>query len=137
MSGTLVVSWLLFSIAVGIAAKNRGRDGGGWFFLSLCVSPLVGAVFLFASKNLAREMGVLPNPKTQGLCPACAEPIMLSAKICKHCHERIDDHGGVIAIERKKSIKESDAYKRVFWAIAILLMLIFILPVLFQHMGNS
>jgi hypothetical protein len=39
--------WIGFSIAIGIRAGTRGRNGGGWFFFALLLSPLVAGIFLF------------------------------------------------------------------------------------------
>jgi hypothetical protein len=44
--------WIGTSIAVGMAAHNyRNRDGVGWFFLSLIISPVLGGLFLLACKS--------------------------------------------------------------------------------------
>ena len=51
----LVVMTVVFSIAVGIWAKNRGRDGIGWFFISFFLSPVLGAVLLMTCKKLNTE----------------------------------------------------------------------------------
>jgi ABC-type sulfate transport system permease component len=44
----VVVVYLIISIAVGSAAKARGRDGFGWFLLSLIVSPILALLLLIA-----------------------------------------------------------------------------------------
>jgi hypothetical protein len=48
----LIICWILFSAVVGRFANTRGRDGVGWFLLSLLISPLLAGLFLLASKNL-------------------------------------------------------------------------------------
>ncbi len=40
--------WIGFAIAVGVLANRYGRDGAGWFFLSLLISPLLGGIILLA-----------------------------------------------------------------------------------------
>ncbi len=40
--------WIGFSIAVGTAAGPRGRSQGAWLLLSLAISPVLAACFLFA-----------------------------------------------------------------------------------------
>jgi hypothetical protein len=47
--------WIGASIAVGMAAHNyRNRDGVGWFFLSLIISPVLAGLFLLVSKSKVR-----------------------------------------------------------------------------------
>lgn len=132
----VIVVWVLLSAAVAIAAKNRGRDGAAWFLLSLLLSPLIGCIFLLASKNLAQASNASFDPKIHGLCPACSEPVALTAKVCKHCHQSIADYGAVIPIERKKSLKESSAYKTFFWIVFIAVVLMVAIPAVFEHAFN-
>lgn len=110
----IVVFWLGFSVAIAVWASNRGRSGLGWFLISVLVSPLLAAIFLAVTRNLAVEVNTV-SPGTHGRCPACSEPILLTAKICKHCHSEVEQKGGIVAIERKKTIKDSRAYKVIFW----------------------
>jgi hypothetical protein len=44
----LIFLWLVFAVAVGVAANSRGRNPVGWFFISIFLSPLVRAFLLFA-----------------------------------------------------------------------------------------
>jgi hypothetical protein len=34
----LAFLWIAFSVVVGVAANDRGRNGAGWFFLALLVA---------------------------------------------------------------------------------------------------
>jgi uncharacterized membrane protein YfcA len=43
------LAWIVGSIVMGWIANQRGRNGFGWFLLSLAVSPLLSAVFLIAA----------------------------------------------------------------------------------------
>ncbi len=47
--GLIINITLCILIAVG--AKNRGRSGAGFFFLSLFLSPIVGGVALLVVKD--------------------------------------------------------------------------------------
>jgi hypothetical protein len=38
--------WFAFAVVVGVAASARGRNGFGWFFLALIVSPLIGLLLV-------------------------------------------------------------------------------------------
>lgn len=78
--------WVLFAVAVGVFASNRGRSGFGWFFLSLVISPLLGLLFCAVSKNLnAPIFATIPSERTHRKCPSCAELVLPEAIICKHC----------------------------------------------------
>src|SRR5262245_29738527 len=72
----LLFFWVFFAILVGVFASNRrGRSGGGWFLLSLLISPLLAFLFAVVCKNLLLRR-----------CPICAEDIKREARICLHCH---------------------------------------------------
>jgi len=76
-----LILWFALAIVIGVAADSRGRNGGGWFFLALLISPLIAGIMLFVlpahtSWNVLR---------TLRQCPACAELVKREAKVCKHC----------------------------------------------------
>jgi hypothetical protein len=82
------IIWCLLSVAVAVFAHNRGRSGGGWFLLSLIISPLLGLLFVAISKDLRKEQQAqasTPGPTTHRRCPACAEWVLPQASVCKHC----------------------------------------------------
>ena len=82
----VAIFWVLFAVAVGFFANNRGRGGLGWFFLSLLISPLLGLLFCAVTKDLSVIAQVAaPSSSTHIKCPACAEFVLPAAKICKHC----------------------------------------------------
>jgi hypothetical protein len=83
-----VFFWLLFAVAVGFLASNRGRSGFGWFLIAALLSPLIGAVFLLLTKDLAQASTGTPSGPTDAThvkCPACAEWVLPEATVCKHC----------------------------------------------------
>lgn len=41
-----LIFWLGFCVLVGYFAVKKGRSGGGWFFLSLIISPLLAGIAL-------------------------------------------------------------------------------------------
>jgi hypothetical protein len=61
----IIFLWLPLCIAVGILAERYNRSGIGWFLLSVCFSPLVGAAFVLALGPLASV-----THQTGGLAPA-------------------------------------------------------------------
>ncbi len=50
-----IISWLIFSILVGIIGSNRKIGFFGAFFLSVLLSPLIGLIFTLISKSLSEE----------------------------------------------------------------------------------
>lgn len=83
---TVLLFWVLFAVACGVYASNRGRSGIGWFFLSLVISPLLGLIFIAVSKDLSKSStAAQPGTGTHVKCPACAEFVLLEARVCKHC----------------------------------------------------
>jgi hypothetical protein len=51
---TVLFSWVILSMVVGIAAASRGRNAA-WLLLALVISPLVAALLLAALPNLKTE----------------------------------------------------------------------------------
>lgn len=76
--------WILFSIAVGVLAGNKGRSGFGFFLISLVLSPLIGLIFALSVQDLNKQRG-LPSPNTHVRCPDCRELVLKEARKCKHC----------------------------------------------------
>ena len=58
----IVFFWFAFSLVVAVGANTRGRHGGGWFLLSLVISPLIAGLLLLAlprgSKSKAPGDGI-------------------------------------------------------------------------------
>jgi hypothetical protein len=53
-----IISWLLFCGLVGMFAQvRRHRNGVGWFFLSIVVSPLIGVLALLILEPLPQVVG--------------------------------------------------------------------------------
>ena len=51
---TVLFSWVMLSLVVGIAAASRGRNAA-WLLLALVISPLLAGLLLLALPNLKRE----------------------------------------------------------------------------------
>jgi hypothetical protein len=88
---TYLFFWVSLAVAVGMFAGSRGRNGFGWFVLSMLISPLLGFIFCAVSSNLKAgaalklEKEAIPSDKTHLRCPKCAEFVLPQATICKHC----------------------------------------------------
>lgn len=84
----LVAGWLLFSVLVALLAVKRGRNGLGWFVISVLLSPLFAALLMLIMPNLASDSAV-PNPQTHVRCPDCRELVLKDARKCKHCGSQL------------------------------------------------
>lgn len=51
----VVIIWIALSVVAGIGAKNKGRSGVGYFFLSIFLSPLVGLLAMAVAKPIEEE----------------------------------------------------------------------------------
>jgi hypothetical protein len=96
MGGVLVelfaigIGWLVLCWATGVLAEHKGRSFGGFFFLSLFLSPIVGLI-----------VALIVSPKTTNVeereiergervrCPSCAELIRPEARICRFCQQPV------------------------------------------------
>lgn len=102
---TWLIIWIALCIAVGVFANNRGRTGGGWFLLSLIISPLLGFIFVAVTKDLRRERQIKASaigPATHVKCPSCAEWVLPEAKVCKHCGEPLEPIRDFHAVRAKQ-----------------------------------
>lgn len=50
-----IISWLIFSILVGVIGLNRKIGFWGAFSISLLLSPIIGLIFALVSKSLSEE----------------------------------------------------------------------------------
>lgn len=83
----LILIGVFFALLVGVLATSLGRNGFGWFLLSLVITPiLAGIILLIAGKADGRQAST--SGKTSR-CPECAERILKEARVCKHCGHRL------------------------------------------------
>ena len=80
-----LLGWILFSIIPAIIASNKGRNGFGWFMLSLVISPLFAGILvalLPAQKTVVEARAMATDSKK---CPRCAELVKREAQVCRFC----------------------------------------------------
>lgn len=84
-------AWVLLCAFVGVWASKRGQSGWGMFFASLLLTPLAGALIVFAMGDRSAqagpkdEFGVVMTPETHVKCPDCRALIPKEARKCRHC----------------------------------------------------
>ena len=79
-----VLVWVGLSAVVGWAGAQKGRSGGGFFLLSLLLSPLIGILVLIAAPRVERVPST-PRGHDFVLCHSCNRPRRVDALICPHC----------------------------------------------------
>ena len=83
---TLIFAYIPLCILAAVIARNKGRSGIGFCFLSLILSPGIGIVAaLIARPNtykVEREQIATGQGKR---CPYCSEIIKTDAIVCKFC----------------------------------------------------
>lgn len=120
---TVFIFWVLFSVAVGVLAKNRGRSGIGWFFLSVLISPLLGLIFCLVTKDMAKSAQdqALPSEATHVKCPHCAELVLPQALVCKHCgRDLVPDLGFAVRKTAQAAQSQKDDGQNLVIGIAFL-----------------
>jgi hypothetical protein len=83
----IFLGWFAFSVVVGIVAGARGRNGFGYFVLSMLLSPVLIGILVIASPAVRETIPgeEVPTPQTHVRCPACRELVRADARKCKHC----------------------------------------------------
>jgi hypothetical protein len=80
---TLILSTVILSVIVGVAAHTRRRNAIGWFVLSVLITPLLAGLLLFAlsiKSEAALPLGVGRLEKIIGVAiVACVAPLLTLA----------------------------------------------------------
>ena len=56
----MILTWFILAILVGVYASNKGKSFLGYFFIATLLSPIVGFIIVFVSKdNTAKEQPII------------------------------------------------------------------------------
>lgn len=81
-------SWALFSLIVGALGTKRKIGFRGAFFVSILLTPFIGAIFVATSKELNFEE-IKKEIESRHPCSFCKEMIKKSAKKCHFCGSEV------------------------------------------------
>jgi hypothetical protein len=77
---------LFLCVIVGVAASARGRNGFGWFMLSLFITPLLAVLLVVAMPKREQEMELYGRDLlTKRKCPYCFSIMPATAPVCAAC----------------------------------------------------
>jgi hypothetical protein len=69
----LFIFWFVFSFIVGYFATTKNRSGFGWFVFSVCLSPILGLIFVAVlpkkthTESLESQLKAAEAAKNKGL----------------------------------------------------------------------
>lgn len=127
----VLIFWVLFAIAVGVWASNRGRHGFGWFLIACVVSPLIAGIFLAVTENKAKVPQQQASAETHTRCPVCAEFVLPQALKCKHCNaELTPDPLFVQRVTTQQAAAKKEDSKNLFIGIGFIVALIVVVKLI-------
>jgi hypothetical protein len=108
----VVVVWILLSVLAGRIAEKKGGRGGGYFLLSLLLTPAVGllaAAIATPDRPTAEKQRIASGDERK--CPFCAEMVKSEAKVCRFCGKDLPLPEPVAGIPRFRTRAEYDSWK--------------------------
>lgn len=105
----IILLWLILCVAVGIAAKNRGRSFFAFALLSAVISPIGGIIVLLvmghktpsvaesykpSEPDIQEEVSSLASnyeasAAPKAFCPNCGAQIDADTRFCPSCGKQI------------------------------------------------
>jgi hypothetical protein len=93
---TFLIFWIGLSFIVGLLAFNyRGRSCGGWFLVSLLISPLLAGLLVLVLPDLRQALNAQIEALHRRKCPYCAEQIRREAVVCRYCGHDVEPEAPV------------------------------------------
>lgn len=108
--------WLVFAVALGVLAKQRGRGTLAWFLIGTALSPLLGFVLLMMSKDVAlsEAMDTITHDMemTHVKCPKCIEYVMPDATVCPYCRTALQPDPEYVKQRMAEKLIEEEELRR-------------------------
>lgn len=79
----LAAFWSIPAMIVARYAERKGKSYAGWFIFSFLLSPLLGALLVWATGT--DEQGLVKSGR-YARCLSCRELVRAGATRCRHCH---------------------------------------------------
>ncbi len=102
----ILLQAVIFGIFCSFIAKEKGRDGGNWFFLGFFFSFLAILALMAVPKEEIKSL--IENkqvngqtPSSKAICPFCREEINPEATLCKHCRSDLTEKKPIIINNQK------------------------------------
>jgi len=123
----IITSWIIFSGVIAALAKQKGKNPASYFFLSLFLSPLIGAIAVMAAPVDSAELDRRSLERGESKkCPYCFEYIKYEATVCKHCHREIPVQERYQPSQVQTDIHKSTWEKKI-WIVVVIVALIFVI----------
>jgi len=98
--GSIWFWYLIFVVLIGIWANNKNRNGLGWSFIAILISPLIaGFILLFLEKKEDIQEKSL-------YCSNCKTEVSEEAEFCPKCGAKFEQDG--VKCSKCKTINDEE-----------------------------